>query len=133
MKEDIKSGHDFCFFIGEKMFFVTGMEGEFGVSFKVNDEEFKELSARDRISHTPYLTRNKWVFVNDPKCFLIKDRENYLRQSYDLLKSKLKKKKIISLKNCKEKTELNFQYLAYCYKKENGCDRMIATLLIYFI
>jgi len=80
------------------MFFVTGIEGEFGVSFKVNDEEFKGLSARDRISPTPYLTRHKWVFVNDPKCFLIKDRGNYLRQFYDLIKSKLKKKKIISLK-----------------------------------
>lgn len=34
------------------MFCVTGVEGEFGVSFKVNNDEFEELSAPYGIS--PY-------------------------------------------------------------------------------
>ena len=52
VKEGIKFRRDFCFFIGKKMFCVTGVEGEFGVSFKVNNDEFEELSAPYGIS--PY-------------------------------------------------------------------------------
>ncbi len=96
VKEDIKWGHDLCFLIGEKMFCVTGIEGEFGVSFKVNDEEFEELSSREGIIPAPYLARYKWIFVNDPKCFSKKEWEHYLKQSYEMIKLKLKKKKIVS-------------------------------------
>ena len=96
--EDIKWGHDLCFLIGEKMFCVTGAEGEFGVSLKVNDEEFEELSTRDGIIPAPYLARHRWIFVNNPKCFSKKEWEHYLKQSYELIKSKLKTKKISSSK-----------------------------------
>ena len=92
--EDIKWGHDLCFSIGEKMFCVTGVDGDFGVSLKVNDEEFEELSSREGIIPAPYLARHKWVLVNNPKCFTKKEWEYYLNQSYELIKSKLKKKKI---------------------------------------
>ena len=79
------------------MFCATGLEGEFGVSLKVSDEEFEELSSRDRIIPASYLARHKWFFVNDTKCFSKKEWEHYLKQSYELMKSKLKKKKIISV------------------------------------
>lgn len=101
--EDIKWGHDLCFLIGEKMFCVTGVEGEFGVSFKVNDEEFEELSSRDGIIPAPYLARYKWVYVNDAKCFSKTEWQKYLSQSYELIKSKLKKKSISSQKKILKK------------------------------
>ncbi len=87
--EDIKWEHDLCFLIGEKMFCVTGIEGEFGVSFKVNDNEFDELITKNGIVPAPYLARYKWIYVNDPKYFSKKEWEQYLLQSYELIKSKL--------------------------------------------
>ena len=80
------------------MFCVTGIEGEFGVSLKASDEEFEELCSRDVIIPAQYLARHKWIFINDPKCFTKKEWEHYLKRSYELVKSKLKTKKISSSK-----------------------------------
>ena len=88
VKEDIKWGHDLCFLIREKMFCVTGIEGDFGVSLKVKDDEFAELTARKDIIPAPYLARYKWIFVKDADCFSLKEWKKYLKQSYDLISSK---------------------------------------------
>jgi len=89
VKEDIKWGHDLCFLIGEKMFCVTGIEGDFGVSIKVKDEEFEELTGREGIIPAPYLARYKWIYVDDVNSFSNKEWKHYLQQSYELIKSKL--------------------------------------------
>lgn len=89
VKEDVKWGHDLCFLIGEKMFCVTGIEGDFGVSLKVRDEEFGELTEREGIIPAPYLARYKWIYVSDPLCFTKPEWKNYLKQSYELIKSRL--------------------------------------------
>ncbi len=91
--EDIKWQHDLCFLIGGKMFCVTGIEEDFGVSLKVKDEEFEELCTRNGIRPAPYLARYKWVFVEDEKSFSKKEWAFYLRQSYEFVKAKLKKNK----------------------------------------
>ena len=88
VKEDIKWGHDLCFLINEKMFCVTGIEGEFGVSLKVKDDEFDELTSRKDIIPAPYLARYKWINVKDTACFNKSEWKYYLRQSYDLISSK---------------------------------------------
>ena len=85
VKEDVKWGHDLCFLINEKMFCVTGIEGEFGVSLKVKEDEFEELTSRQNIIPAPYLARYKWIFVKDAGCFTIKDWKHFLRQSYELI------------------------------------------------
>lgn len=87
--EDIKWGHDLCFCIGSKMFCVVGLEPPFSASFKVRDEEFDELSARDGFVPAPYMARAKWVLVNKPSRLSKKEWEQYIRQSYDLVKAKL--------------------------------------------
>ena len=89
VKEDIKWGHDLCFLTGEKMFCVTGIEGEFGVSLKVKDEEFEEFTGREGIIPAPYLARYKWIFVKDASCFSRHEWKYYLQQSYQLVRSKL--------------------------------------------
>lgn len=91
--EDIKWGHDLCFCIGAKMFAVTGLKGNpVGLSFKVTDEEFDELSTTNGFIPAPYMARNKWVYLTDTRKIPRKKLEAYIRQSYNLIKDKLPKK-----------------------------------------
>lgn len=90
--EDVKWGADLCFCIGEKMFCVTGLQGDFGVSLKVKDEEFDTLTETDNIRPAAYVARYKWVSIDNPARFTQKEWEHYIRQSYELVKAKLPKK-----------------------------------------
>jgi len=91
--EDIKWGHDLCFCIGGKMFAVTGLGGNpVGISFKVTDDEFDEVSTAQGFIPAPYLARNKWVYLRDTSMLSRKKLEQYILQSYQLIASKLPKK-----------------------------------------
>lgn len=90
--EGIKWEDHLCFMVGEKMFCITGMDDTSHVSFKVVEEEFEEMSARDGIIQAPYMARNKWVAVTRRSALRPKEWEHYLHQSYSLIKSKLPKK-----------------------------------------
>jgi predicted DNA-binding protein (MmcQ/YjbR family) len=90
--EDIKWGHDLCFSVAGKMFCVAGLEGPLTVSFKVKDEEFDELSNSPGMRPAPYVARYKWVLVEDPGCLNRKEWAHYVKQSYELVRSKLPKK-----------------------------------------
>jgi len=92
VKEDIKWGHDLCFLINEKMFCVTGIEGEFGVSLKVKDDEFEVLTSRKDIIPAPYLARYKWIYIKGAEGLSNSEWKHYLKQSYDLIGSKQKLK-----------------------------------------
>jgi len=91
--EDIKWGHDLCFCVGEKMFCVTGLDEQpVGLSLKVTDEEFDELSTQDNFKPAPYMARNKWVLIEDASKVKDKELKRLIEQSYALIKSKLPKK-----------------------------------------
>ncbi len=90
--EDVKWGNDLCFLIGEKMFCVTALEGPVKISFKVRDDEFDELTSKQGIIPAPYVARYKWVLVEDPSKLSRREIEYYVKQSYELIKSKLPKK-----------------------------------------
>lgn len=91
--EDIKWGHDLCFNIGGKMFMVTGLdESPANASFKAMPEEFEELSNRPGFMPAPYLARYHWVRVADINSLGKKEWEHYVKQSYELVRSKLPKK-----------------------------------------
>ncbi len=90
--EDIKWGHDLCFLIGGKIFCVASLEPPLSIAFKVSDEEFEELSARDGFMPAPYMARAKWVLATKPSQFSKKQWETHIQQSYDLIKAKLTKK-----------------------------------------
>ncbi|NNE54805.1 MAG: hypothetical protein HKN32_02200 [Flavobacteriales bacterium] len=96
--EDIKWEKDLCFCIGEKMYCVTGTEPPFGASFKVQAEEFEEMCARSNIIPAPYVARYKWVAVRSGDALSRSEWEHYVKQSYDLVKAKLPKKKRLELK-----------------------------------
>src|SRR5215217_2005696 len=90
--EDIKWGNDLCFSVGGKMYCVSSLEPPFKIAFKVKDEEFEELSNREGFIPAPYMARAKWVLVTDRSKLHKKEWESYIRQSYELIKSKLTKK-----------------------------------------
>lgn len=90
--EDIKWDHDLCFSIGGKMFCVTTADADDGASFKVREEEYKEMTEREGIIPAPYLKRAKWVYVLDFLWLTDAEWEYYIRQSYELVKAGLPKK-----------------------------------------
>lgn len=90
--EGIKWEDHLCFMVGEKLFLITGMTDDSNVSIKVTDEDFETLTERDGIIQAPYMARNKWVAITKRNALKPKEWEFYLRQSYDLIRSKLTKK-----------------------------------------
>jgi predicted DNA-binding protein (MmcQ/YjbR family) len=97
--EDIKWGNDLCFMIGGKMFCVTPMDAPLKVSIKVTDEGFGEMTNLPGIIPAPYAARYKWIFVENVSLFNHKQWDHYITQSYNLVKSKLSKKELLSLKS----------------------------------
>ena len=91
--EDTKWGNDIVFSVGLKMFAVTGLEvPAAGMSFKVDDERFLELTDRPGIIPAPYLARAKWVYVENAKALSDKEAAALLRRSYELVFANLTKK-----------------------------------------
>jgi predicted DNA-binding protein (MmcQ/YjbR family) len=90
--EDVKWETNLCFCVGGKIFCIANLEPPHTFSFKVTDDEFDELSNAEGFKPAPYLARAKWVLVVDSTRLNIKDLKNYLRQSYELIKSKIPKK-----------------------------------------
>ena len=90
--EDIKWGNDLVFSVGDKMFCVASLEPPFSCSFKVPEDEFGEISNQHGFKPAPYMATAKWVLVNDLSAMAKKEWEKYIKQSYELVKSKLTKK-----------------------------------------
>jgi predicted DNA-binding protein (MmcQ/YjbR family) len=91
--EDIKWGADLVFSVGEKMFAVTGNGADAeGISFKVDDERFLELTDRPGIIAAPYLARAKWVKIVDFKAVSDAEAAELLKRSYEIIFGKLTKK-----------------------------------------
>ena len=95
--EDIKWGNDLCFLIAGKMFCVSGLDHPIKIAFKVPDEVFEELSITEGFIPAPYMARAKWVLVQDISMLTKKEWEEYILQSYALVKKKLPKKVIKEL------------------------------------
>jgi predicted DNA-binding protein (MmcQ/YjbR family) len=91
--EDTKWGADLVFSVGEKMFAVTSLDDNAkGISFKVDDDRFLELTDRPGIIPAPYLARAKWVHVEDLKSVSDAEAAELLKRSYELVFAKLTKK-----------------------------------------
>ncbi|MBC7685429.1 MAG: MmcQ/YjbR family DNA-binding protein [Bdellovibrionales bacterium] len=91
--EDIKWDADTVFSVGQKMFAVTRRETPAnGISFKVEDERFLELTDRPGIIPAPYLARAKWVYVEKASALSDQEAAALLRRSYELVFARLTKK-----------------------------------------
>jgi len=91
--EDVKWDNDLVFSVGSKMFCVAGLEPTtFKCAFKVRDEEFEEISIQDGFMPAPYMARAKWVLLTDPAKLNKQQWQQYITQSYELVKAKLTRK-----------------------------------------
>lgn len=91
--EDIKWEANAVFSIGLKMFAMTGSAvPATGMSFKVDDERFLELTDRPGIIPAPYLARAKWVTIENARALSDQEAAALLRRSYALVFAKLTKK-----------------------------------------
>ena len=90
--EDTKWGNDIVFSIGDKMFAVTNLGEATGMSFKVEDDRFLELTDRPGIIPAPYLARAKWVYLEKATALGDVEAAELLRRSYELVLAKLTKK-----------------------------------------
>jgi predicted DNA-binding protein (MmcQ/YjbR family) len=101
-----------CFCIGEKMprgklavagraplFVVVGVDSTpVSASFKTTDEEFEKLSIKKGFRPAPYVARYKWILVEDIKNMSDKEWKHRIETAYTLIKEKLPKKILNSLK-----------------------------------
>jgi predicted DNA-binding protein (MmcQ/YjbR family) len=88
--EDVKWEHDLVFSIGGKMFCVVGLDQTpTTASFKVRDDQFEEVCTRDGFKPAPYVAKYKWVWIDDIKKMDKKEWQEFVKQSYDLVKEKL--------------------------------------------
>lgn len=92
VQEGVKWEDHLCFMIAEKMFCITGMNDDTNVSFKVDPEEFEELTEREGVIQAPYFARRQWVAVEKRGALRLSEWEDYLLKSYELVKAKLPKK-----------------------------------------
>ena len=90
--EDPKWDNNLVFSVGARMFAVTNLGEATGISFKVEDARFLELTDRPGIIPAPYLARAKWVYVEDAQALGDEEAAQLLRRSYELVFAKLTKK-----------------------------------------
>lgn len=92
--EGIKWGQDLVFCLSKKMFCVVNTEPPHQLSFKTTPEDFGELIERPGIRPAPYLARAMWVQEERLGDTLDRDEaERLLRQAYELVRSKLPKRR----------------------------------------
>jgi len=102
--EDMPWGDDLCFKVRGKTF--TGMvlsDGRFPrITLKCAPEAFHELLEIEGISPAPYVGRYKWVMLANSNILPASELEALIRQSYELVASKARKKKAASKKTRKK-------------------------------
>src|SRR5438270_5982124 len=91
--EKVTWGHDLTFRISEKIFAVTVLEpAKVWLSFKCSPENFSELTERPGIIPAPYMARNQWIALESRDALQREELAVLLRESYDLVVSKLPRK-----------------------------------------
>jgi predicted DNA-binding protein (MmcQ/YjbR family) len=88
--QDIKWENHLCFNVGGKMFLVTAPDSvPASASLKVSDEDFESLPLRDGIIPAPYMARHKWIKLDSINSFSKKEWQQYIKQAYEIVASKL--------------------------------------------
>ena len=92
--EDIKWETHLCYCIGGKIFIITSPDASpVNASFKVDDEDFAELTEKEGFIPAPYLARYKWIQLDNVSRLSNKQWEVYLKKAYELVKVKLPAKR----------------------------------------
>lgn len=92
-EESVKWGNDLCFTVAEKIFCVTELDGDFAVTLKTEPETYEELVGTENVVSAPYVGRYKYIQVNRASRFSDAEWQQLIRDSYQLIASKLPRKK----------------------------------------
>jgi predicted DNA-binding protein (MmcQ/YjbR family) len=91
--EQVQWGNDLVFKVGGKMYGVTPLEpAPVCLSFKCSPDDFADLTERPGIIPAPYLARAQWVALEHEEALSAAEVKEYLRRSYELVRSKLPKR-----------------------------------------
>ncbi len=92
--ETVQWGDDLVFKIGGKMFAVVALEPSATnhLAFKCTAEKFAELTEIPGIIPAPYMARAMWVAFEDLNALRADEIRALIRESYDLVFTKLTKK-----------------------------------------
>lgn len=93
--EDVKWGNDLVFSIeGGKMFCVFGFENDAwtGMSFKVDDDRFLEMTDRPQFVPAPYMARARWVLLTSLEGIELAEVRELITRSHQLYFAKLPKR-----------------------------------------
>lgn len=92
--EDLKWKEVTVFSVGGRMFCACRLQGPEpgGLSFRVEDERFLELTERPVFRPAPFLARAHWVNVLQPQRLPAAELQALLRRSYELIRARLSKK-----------------------------------------
>lgn len=93
--EDLKWKEVTVFSVGDRMFCACRLQGPEpgGISFRVEDERFLELTERPGFRPAPFLARTHWVNVPQPQRLPATELQALLRRSYELIRARLSKKR----------------------------------------
>jgi predicted DNA-binding protein (MmcQ/YjbR family) len=98
--EKVRWEHNLLFCVAEKMYCVANLEPGMGpskITFKCTPEIFAELVEVDGMIPAPYMARNYWVSVTGLEPFRQSELKDHIRNSYDLVKSKLPRRTQVRL------------------------------------
>lgn len=102
--ESLQWGDDLVFKIGGKMFAALVLvPAKVWLSFKCTPEEFAELTERPGIIPAPYSARYHWIALQTHDALTAPELERLLRNSYDLVLTKLPRKTQAELAHKKTK------------------------------
>jgi predicted DNA-binding protein (MmcQ/YjbR family) len=91
--EIVQWGDALVFKIGGKMYVVFSLEpGPTWLSLKCTPEDFAELIERPGVIPAPYLARASWIALEHEDALPTAEIKRLIRQSYDLVLSKLPRK-----------------------------------------
>ncbi len=99
VSSSIKWDDDLVFSIAGKMFAVYCLRGPHRerISFKVDRERFLELTDQPGITPAAYMARAFWVTISEPDRFARAKIGEFVRHSYELVRSGLSKKQQVAL------------------------------------
>ncbi len=87
---DMKWGENLCYMVKDKIFLLISLEVvPLTAAFKVDPEDFYELTGREGIIQAPHFAKTQWVSVTNISLLGKKEWEGWIKKSYDLVVQKL--------------------------------------------
>lgn len=100
--EDVQWGNDLLFRISGKIFAGVSLDPPHSLSLKCTPEKFDELIEIEGVIPAPYMARNKWVMLERLNALSDSEIKSLIKNSYEMIFSKLTKKSQAELGAAKE-------------------------------